>query len=1179
MSREVDETEPFVAAVSGVDLRIVTISGAEVDTKSAADGMAEHLVGDGGEALGEFLEEEASPAADSYDPSRTDKDVFVENLDAEAVAMLGGVLKNFIPSKNSPEPASENDLGSGEIIKSNEFFTVAYSAANMLVNKDKFRWADGDVGQTQHGVIFEPIKKYPGGSSAPMFAENGVKLHEYNCSSLVSDEEARAIFGGLTADQVGYEVSCVVGLWTHSNRAEFEPRRGGKPPISARFVIGADALPDDVANSAAHYAAAIGGPLSELRGFARDPASKYGRHLRKYFEDKILDEKGFKSERECLDWLTSNPDEIDDVLWRPEALDWLNSARILSTENEHSPGNENSLMPEDQIERLKKIQPMVLEFTNLIDRRWRDKYEAEGLSALKWRFGHPVGIPEAVLVPHFFLPGGYLVESGWLPVTKGDGGVVFDVKLPVDSSGRPNSDSRAWDDLGQVAKVRDVSTLEGLGDLAEASASAAEAWHVAYNKGLPRDSLYAGAAISAIDQNINGNAYDDFSGSVRGLYHPMMKGVEVAAGFNASLYPTMRGKITALDSRLSKEEPIQKLTPRGAISVEEIDLANWRLARLSDNQCGNEYGVNSVKKGEREPHNFSLLERQYHEKIQKEIRSWEPDDGMINFVQDDGMVRPLIGVQRGEAVRTFVERPGTYLRRTGMGGDVFDGVPKAVLNQVKFPLTPPSAFVDFATGKTTDGGSAVSQKAGTMSLFPFATVARASGLMDLGEGFSGWRSAQFNKFLAIGPGRRGENFPRRLRFAAKSLGETPTAAGLVDPGLDKMDPAKSFVEVASIHTHVKEGAVVTSDAPVYSPELTKAAWHDPAVFARDFELGEMGSGYRLLANGDGDRKRLLQMLLAGKQTFRHRIMSPGVEILSDLTSYAKYHDAGLNYGSLKDDTGVYPFTEARSEKHRGKFNSAPGTFIRTRDGGLWRTFYVMGRSSGSFQMEDIPEAELGRENAEQGEDDTTRPPSLGNGGPRFIGGRGGHGKTGLEDLPVFFSGKAPIKSAKFSKEWTETAYRQAIDGEFEPYYNPDLKKRWKSRFADVYQDSYEKEKERVTIFGPLSHPTTIPAPPDMKDPATYYIEVDEAEMRSHQDEPEKARKFMKERLWPYLSQNAYVLALGLGTMAGKQFDFLLGAKIHALLKKWGRVGDKDLILGHKELPKFQEWLKKYRGKT
>lgn len=1018
--------------IHGAEMKIVTLDGKRETRDTEFERLPDANFGSP-EALEESLNMEVELARHTIGVNAQEKHTLVDELPDEGVRALAGILKDFIPSKTSPTPVAENDVDHEkwgmELRRSIPFFEVTYSAANFMMNWRRFRWADGELGPYEHNLIYEPAKHFKGGAKIRMFSKDAVRVQDYNCSALLTDEEVRKIFGDRSADQVAYEVGCIAGLWNDWPTKLFN---GGGSKLLGDEMVGVDKMPPELANSGAHYAMAVAAGLRELgkgEHAGRLAATRHGRNLLRYIEEKVLIEKNFTSEREAADWMLSNPVELDDFLWRPEAIEWINARRA----SRSGPGE--PLGPKE-IGRLKDMQSRVMAFTSLVDQKWKAQYEKHGIDALKDRFGHPVGIPTKSLAPHHFLAGGYLVESKWMSLTKGDGSSTpLSISLPVDKDGRPDSSTSAWDAVKPVAKVRDVKTLDGLADLSEACASAAEAWHVMYNRGLPRDSLYMGAALSMIDQNINGTSQDDFSGAVRGLYHPALKGVEMAVGEDSIFFPTSRSKISAIAASLQDG----RTCPRGAISLKEIDLANWRLARLSDNLCGNEYGINTVKSGEKEPINFGRLGREYHEKIQSQYREMSESDGLLTFAQqEDDMRRPLVGIQRGEAVRTFVERPGTYLRRTGKGGHTFEGAGQAVLAQIKFPLTPPSAFLDPALGVTTDGSKAATQLPGSLSLYPMSFVSPASGSIFVGDDFKGYKVESFNKFLAIGPGRRGENFPRRLRFAATSLGEKATASGLIDPGIVvEKGKTAGLREVKNIHSHVAEIGLITADTPAYAEELKTAAWHNPSTFALDFELGEMGHVYRQLTKDDGERKVLLQGLLAGKQAVRQALTSPGRKSLNSLMAYFKPVDPRLMYGDLKM-TG-----QMVGSRPSGDSYSSPG--FMARDIGVDRGAVVANRPTGSFFAAEVPVAERSNESKFYRKGDSVRALESG-----FYGTRAGYTATGLEDLPVWHDeSNPPVRWAAFLDSWSEAVTAKGLSREFEPYDFEEVRERLGSRFGEM----------------------------------------------------------------------------------------------------------------------------------
>ena len=935
----------------------------------------------------------------STDPVSFNKDIketLTANLSESAVALLSEALTQVIPSKTSPEPVlvvkrSAADPA-GPVRNSELFFSLAYQGSNFLMNGRRFDWADDAF--PRYAFRYEIMRDSKAGAVIPQLHPDAPKADDYNCASLVSKEECRAIFGDMTPEAVALGMARIARLWGDASVSSLSE----KGELSS--LVGSEHLPKDLAGSAAHYAAAIGLGLDSMRAYKqhrRSPASNVGRIFTEFLEEKVADK--FASEDAAVAYLLSNPDEVDDFMFNEEATNWLLKNRLEKLGAQQMPSAEI-------LAEVRQAQAKVAAFTNLIDKKWAETYEKDGTSALARRFGYPVGLPVDMLRPQHFLPGGYLVEGGWLKVSEGES-FSFDVNFPVDENGRPDPSFEEWDKLSPVATVRkNAPALARLGDLAEACASASEAWHVAYNRGLPRDSLYGAAQLSLIDPNINAASYDDFSGTVRGMYHPNLRGLELAVGSKMRFFPTFSSKLSAV----ARRHAAKSVAPRGVLSLAEIDLANWRLSRLADNQCGNEYGVNTVKDGEKAPFNFTRLSREFHEGIQDKIRKFGKDDGLITFAQpDEDFVRPLVGRQRGEAMRFFVERPGSYLRRTGLSG-LREGAPKAVYEQIKAPLTPWSAYLDPALGSTTDLTTAANHAPGQQSLNPYAFVATGSGTLRT-DGIKEVESLAFNKFMTVGPGRRGENLPRRLRFAALSLGEKAARSGLIDPRIIENGSDDARLEVfENVHSHVAQEAYITVDEPKYAPELEKAPWHRPILYIKDFELGEMGDSYAKLGGTDDEKKAVLQMFLAGKQSSRQKLFDVARESMSMMQLNFTYPaDTRLTYGDLAA-TGP-----SLIEK---------GTTPEIRKQGLTRGVAITKRRIATFGA---------LINGMKGEDTrlSRKGDALVTSEPFLLASRSGYGASGLENTPIRYGDTAPIKAADYIKAWSKIVMDEGEAGAYE----------------------------------------------------------------------------------------------------------------------------------------------------
>ena len=966
-------------------------------------------------------------AADRVDFNPAHKSHLTHSLPEDSVRFFSLALTTAIPSKDGPEPvkvmvrdATDQD---GSVRNSNLFFSTVYQAGNFLMNDSRYGWSDR--AQEPYTFYHEMLRGHPVGQRLPQLHPSAPTGGDYLGCHLVTKEECSAIFGATTPDQLALELTRLMVLFSDGHNNELMARD------LVRGMCGSEHLPSSFAGSAAHYASAIRSAMGRLTtaytAYERSPAGRHGRLFQEYLETKIIPEKNFRSDVEAFRYLASNPAELDDWLYRPEALTWVLARRVA----EDGP---NAALSSNLESAIRDTQSKVLRFTTLLDSRWQSSYTGstkELIATLIARFGHPVGIPTKDLTVTDFLPGGYLAGSGWLKVKSG-ANFGFTVDFPVDENGKPSDNMTDWENLNPSCTVRSSGSNDSkgskshawkeLGDLAEACASAAEAWQVAYNRALPRDSLYSAALLSLIDPSLNGQSQDDYSGTVRGGYHQWLRGVELALGAKMLYFPTTRSRISALARRLATEVTGDNaVCPRGTLSLAEIDLSNWRLVRLSDNQMGNEYGLNRLKEDVEAPFNFDKLGREVHEEVQQQIRYHGPAEGLITYRQPpEDFVRPLVGRQRGEAVRVFMETPGTYLRRTGCAGFTL-GVGRAVYEQILAPLAPWLAYRDTAFGLTTDCTTTVNNAPGRLSLDPYMLLAQGSGTITV-DGFPELPVQNFNKMMTVGPARRGDNMPRRLRFASLALGEKAGPNGLVDANLASLD---QLFEIDNIHEHLMDHALVTLDEPEYATETEGAFWQEPELFCKDFELGEMGTAYRLGATEE-EKKALLQMLLAGRQSVYQELTSPGRGLLSLYqVTMSIPADSRLVFGNL-GNTGVSFEKGGHVPEYRAE--------------GLVRGLCVTRRDSGSFMVG----PKLSKVASTQSRaSDKFIPLEAG-----LFGSRSGHTITGLENVPPKWSGEAPRLDATYRRQWAELVWIYGESLNLEPNEMPGVDDEKRSLWAE-----------------------------------------------------------------------------------------------------------------------------------
>jgi hypothetical protein len=339
-------------------------------------------------------------------------------------------------------------------------------------------------------------------------------------------------------------------------------------------------------------------------------------------------------------------------------------------------------------------------------------------------------------------------------------------KLPISVTGAPSPNYEDWlpNKIGNFISLgiseETIQMMYDLTSLVEASAHSLELYHVAFNYGLPRDNLFTASLLSHIDPPLNGNSRDDFSGTVHGdLSEPLLKGVELALGKNFRYFPTIIGKFSAV----ARENIPALQLGIGYMDLKEIDLSNYRLARLQDVAYGDEYGAPGDA-DETRKQVAETLTREYCEKLQNQIRSWGQDDGVFVYEQPDiDFLRPVISRARSQAIALYIHSPGTYLRRTGLGGlDTRRGAPASVAEATINPEMPYNTFFDVALGRYT-AGTTTARTAPGESINPFIYLAKGSGFVQVSdESASDSVVIRFQKKITTHPGVRGSYFPKKV---------------------------------------------------------------------------------------------------------------------------------------------------------------------------------------------------------------------------------------------------------------------------------------------------------------------------------------------------------------------------------------------------------------------------------
>ena len=985
------------------------------------------------------------------------KDCFIKNMNDETVDYFSRFFVRYMPSKDSEKPFYV--VNDDKLRNRTKFFITAYQAANYPLNGLQYSFDSGkssnfksDYSIEVLGETYKEIRKY-----IPTLFDSNPKLWDYNCVGLLSDSDVSSIKKLLTPDQFSYELSRLLGIYMALDDHFM------KSYYASSSEIGIKEMPKSLANTAKHYLATLNAINSVFERLGHNSTNIEGdysldrmtaNYLSSFYSDWVNEcaKRRGLGEDNVLEYILNNPVELDDFLWSGEALDF-------AIERRKKIRPKSAEISKENVELLKKMQKAVLEITDKIDILWQKKYESNNVLALKERFGHPVGIPEKNLNPWHFLYGGFLIESGFIHLDSKErkDGLIRILNMPVDENGKPSPNTLDCDEVKVEASIHNIKSIDGLGKLAEACASGNEAWHVLYNRGLPKDSLYMAAALSNPDSHTTGSSYDDITGTVLGEMSQVLKSITFAKGESFLALPTATSKVVAISKRHIKNRDI---APNGTMSLKEIDLTNWRLTRLSDIFCGNEYGLS--EKTEKSPYNFDKLSRKYHEDILNKIRNMKESDGIITYGENsEEMFRIIVGKQRAESYRLFVEKPGSYLRRTAKCLHDFNASPAAATyEQVSYPLTPTLAFRDTLTGDINDGTNTASPLPGTLSLFPQHFCPKASGTINYGSDLNIFPIENFNKIISVGPGRRGENFPRRIRFAgAKSFNEIASRSGALSPNFSG-STNEFLIKTVQIYGHLQnEAALITKDKYACSEVLKKAIWHCPEIWVQDYELGELGEAY-LICGGESDlsRKLFLQSFIYGKYSERHKYTGFPSYCLTTVMGFSVPADPLLLYGNLKSTGEFHPFISNLYDKDKSLI-SRQG-HIRKLGNHISDSY--MYRPSGMFFARPREESDSGAAAGEglfYKESDELIPRKIG-----VACLKGGYLDIGLNDTPIFFSEDfIPYNEyASFVDGWVDLVYSKGLKGEYERY---DIKDDKGHIFNSptLFKKNYERVKSQIQI--------------------------------------------------------------------------------------------------------------------
>ncbi|RYZ92781.1 MAG: hypothetical protein EOP06_03235 [Proteobacteria bacterium] len=803
---------------------------------------------------------------------------FVNSVASDAMLYRLDTLAQmaYVPSVDSPFPEPQSDpLKREDFLKSEWAAKNLYNAAGFTFNQ--LVGVSGDIEVSEKDI----------------FKTQGWNGYGY-LFELISDAEAREIFGDMNPTELVRKTQKI-----HAYLSETHGSAVKDPVFEATIDPNNDR---DLGGKSSH---AYFHNLNEAVYATHKWASEEGVLANSIalqaegFIAEVLEAKmgEGKTREEALAFLLANSSSVDDFMWNSEALYWkvMNSGddrtenyRKKEYEDEIGKsfkkavenGDEDAILKNSfsaSVNDILTFQNQVLQYTQLLDKRWRAELAKDPIEAMKRRFGHPVGIPTNKLKPWHFMPGGELVECGWVDLIEGSE-YSFNVNMPVDVNGKAVADTHAWDNVRPTVSVRSLKTPEGLSDLARATASAKELWAIKRNEGLPKDSLYTAATLSNVDARLDGSGWEG-TGEIMPILSPSFGDIEMAKGKGFIRVPTLSGKITALSRDLVGTETGKSLFPRGSISLHEIEIGNYRIAQMSDNMLSNEYGlVTKDNNVNGLPEGAFLGTRETAEAYSKEVKSWadKPEENSfisIAAVNGDDFLRPILGQARPDTQAMFFSEPGLYMRRCGGMRPDRPTPAKAFLEHIKAPLTPSAAMRDTLTGEATGGCEVYEMMPGHGTLFPhkFFTPTRSELILEKPE--SGPLSLVFKKVMHQSPGRYKERSMKRWRFAAvKTFGEKAGPDGLIDPNVFK--PEDILIATSDIHGPKDVPVVIPQDKPEFNKILEKAKWHNSALYMHDFEAGEMGATYRRIPQDETARKKYLQAMSAGKQ-FRQTLDTQG----------------------------------------------------------------------------------------------------------------------------------------------------------------------------------------------------------------------------------------------------------------------------------------------------------------
>lgn len=600
--------------------------------------------------------------------------------------------------------------------------------------------------------------------------------------NLVSDEETRAIFGDLTPEKICGYIGEMIRLWSFGverSQAEIGILHSHGLPAGAyhdwlkSHMVDADAL--DQLPLAVIYGHAISAGISIGLSGSHTEMGKSGpcKPIMQLYHAYV----GDKLNKEGIDlaaYVASGRTDLDEFLFSVDAFDWLF--------NEYITGNTRSvysLVPwilldssfardwwreEKTYAPTKQMIGAVCRLTDLVDKKWKDLYERSPVEAMLSRFGHPTFIKTDSLTVADWMPGGQVLGSGYAHVSQ-EGSYNVKIQLPMDSSGQPNQVS-PWPTFINIQGVAfSPSSLLGLRQLAESSSLTYDCWHVQQNFGLKTDSLYTLAYLSSVPAiSRTGSSQDDYSGLVRGGQFESINKVELGSTTASFLYPSLRGKITAI--RKESHELIGLASAGGSISLKEIDLNNWRLSRMSDlrgvpcehQDCDLEHG--------------ETVSRSWGEKLARELSNKGDLEGVTNYHQMYDFVRPALPYGRADALAMYMTSPGKYLRSTGKGLDIAGlnefnesgGVPKSVFRKVVSGAYMAVEFEDVALGEVNGFRYVASGIPGVISRNPDTLLFQGTAAYSCHIGESDMKAEAHRgicqkKFTHVSPGRFGVGRP------------------------------------------------------------------------------------------------------------------------------------------------------------------------------------------------------------------------------------------------------------------------------------------------------------------------------------------------------------------------------------------------------------------------------------